>query len=173
MTFITVKGASPDSDIPEGVYPVALTAIADPRTVTAQRGVNAGKDIDLIDWTFIVIDGPAEGKEIQASTSTASGPRSKMFAYLTALLGGRSPAVGQQFTKEDLVGKAALATVGRDEGGWPRIENLGAIPVSMLGQQVAKQTGAPQQPAPQAVAPQPVTATADAAVATADDALPF
>ncbi len=132
--FITVSsgGPSPDNDIPDGVYPVILTALSDPKTVTARRGPKAGQDIDLIDWTFAV-DAPGhplDARELQESTSTASGPRSKMYAYLTALFGGTPPPAGTKLTKEHLVGRRALATVTHDEGGWLRSGNRGASPTT-------------------------------------------
>src|SRR5690348_14309776 len=98
--FIEIKTNGPD--IPEGVYPVLLTEINGPKVVTAQRGPNAGKDIELLDWKF-VIDTPGQAYDetpIEASTSTASGPRSKMFAFLTALFGGVAPPVGTRLERE-------------------------------------------------------------------------
>jgi hypothetical protein len=177
VTFITVSqgGPGPDTDIPDGVYPVILTELKDPRTVTARRGPRAGQDIDLIDWVF-TIDAPGttvHEKPLDGSTSTASGPRSKMYAWLTALLGGRPPAPQQQFAKGDLIGRMALATVSHDEGGWPQIASLGAVPPSMLGQRVAAATGAPVA-APAAVAPPPAPAPALVGAATGNsDDLPF
>lgn len=136
MPFITV--AQGGSDLPDGVYSVTLVQISEPKTVTAQRGPKAGQDIDLLDWTFAVDDGGQfDGETIQASTSMASGPKSKMFNWLTALLGGRPPLIGASFERTDLVGRRALATIRKDEAGWPRLENLGAIPASMLAQQEA------------------------------------
>ena len=132
-------------EIPDGVYPVVLTAITGPKLVTAQQGPNAGKEIELFDWTY-AIDAPGtpeDGTEITASTSTASGPKSKMFSWLTALMGGKPPAVGTKFEVIDLVGRAALATIRTGESGWPRLENLGAMPAAMLGTRVAAATGAP------------------------------
>lgn len=169
MPFIEVKQGG--ADIDDGVYPVQLTAISDPKTVTAQRGPKAGQDIDLIDWKFTIDDpsNPAvDGKELEASTSTASGPKSKMYAYLTALLGGRAPGVGQTFEKGDLIGRLALATVRRDENGWPRIENLGAMPAAMAQRSFARATGTPTaEPAPA----QPLREAVGAAPAGND--LPF
>lgn len=182
--FITVSagGPPPDQDIPDGVYPVILTAISDPKTVTARRGQNAGKDIDLIDWTFAIDypNNPLDERLLEDSTSTASGPRSKMYAWLAALHNGVALAVGTRLQKSDLVGRQALATVIHDEGGWPRIGNLGAMPASMQQQRFAQQTGAPVQapgaPAPAAAAPQPlreaVAAGVGATTAPTDD-LPF
>ncbi len=141
MPFITVTQGGPD--IPDGVYPVTLVEIKGPKTVTAQRGPKAGQDIELLDWVFAVDEGPYENTEIESSTSTASGPKSKMYSYLTALFGGKAPAVGQSFEASDLAGRRALATIRRDDAGWPRIENLGAMPASMLAAGVSKATGAP------------------------------
>lgn len=153
MPFVTVSQGG--SDLPDGVYPVVLVGISDPKTVTAQRGPKAGQDIDLLDWTFAIDEGEFKDSEITASTSTASGPKSKMFSYITALLGGKAPLVGQAFEKTDLVGRLALATVRKDENGWPRIENLGAMPASMIGPRVAAATGLNLAPAA-APAPRPL-----------------
>jgi hypothetical protein len=145
MPFIEIKRGGSDVEIPDGVYAVTLVDISDPRTVTAQRGPNAGQDVTLIDWTFALDNGDT----VDASTSTASGPRSKMYAFLTALFGGKAPPVGTQLEKDHLIGRQALATIQTDEGGWPRIMNLGAVPNTMpLPQAVA-----PAQPA--AAAPRP------------------
>lgn len=133
--FITVSagGPPPDEDIADGVYVFILSAIADPKTVTVRRGPKAGNDIDLIDWDFAVDQPgtPFDGRILGESTSTASGPRSKMNAYLTALFGGITPPPGTKLRKEDIVGRRALGTVTHDEGGWPRISNLGALPATM------------------------------------------
>lgn len=148
MPFITVSQGRPDVDIQPGVYAVTLVEISDPRTVTARQGPKSGQEIDLIDWTF-ALDNDAT---IEASTSTASGPKSKMYAYLTALFGGQAPPIGTQLEKEHLIGRMALATVQLDDGGWPRIVNLSAIPNTM------PLPAAPQaapQPAPQPAPYQP------------------
>jgi hypothetical protein len=142
MPFITVsKGAT--TDLTDGVYSVTLTDIKGPRTVTATRGPKAGQEIDLLDWIFTIDDGPKEGLQIDASTSTASGPKSKCYAFLVALFGGAAPPAGTGLEKDDLIGRDALATVRIDpDGGWPRIENLGAKP---QWNKVAKPTAAPAQ----------------------------
>ena len=162
-------------DIPEtftpGVYILVLTNLTGPKTVTAQRGPKAGQDIDLFDWIFNIFDGEFEGLEVQASSSTASGPKSKLFGYITALQGGKAPAVGTGSSRDDLIGKLALANISVDEGGWLRIDNLSAIPASVLAGRVAQATGAPVT-APGA--PAPVSAaSAPAATSPANNDLPF
>lgn len=174
QTFITVNAGGPE--IPDGVYLVQLTKISDPRTVTAQQGPRQGEEVDLIDWSF-AIDQPGSelhDQVIEASTSTASGPRSKMYAWLTALLGGVAPAVGTPFKKSELIGRYALATTRKNDAGWPKIENLGAAPAALLGQRIAQATGTPVQangaPAPAAASQAPLRETVAAA---AGDELPF
>lgn len=152
MPLFEVRAGGPE--IADGVYPVILTDIKGPKTVTAQRGPKAGEEIELFDWIF-AIDAPGnayDSLEISASTSTASGPRSKMFGYLTALFNGVAPAIGTGFEKTDLCGRTALATIRKNEAGWPQIENLGAMPAGM-----ARPTAA--------VAPAPVVAPVAVAVA--------
>lgn len=177
-TFITVNPGGPE--IPDGVYLVQLTKISDPKTVTAQRGPKAGEDVDLIDWTFTIDQPghPVHDQSLEASTSTSSGPRSKMYAWLTALYGGVAPVVGAQFRKSDLLGRFALATTRKDDSGWPRIENLGAAPAALLGQRIAATTGVPVQaagaPAPAAATNGALREAVGAAAGTpAVDELPF
>lgn len=164
-------------DIPDGVYPVTLVEIKGPKTVTAQRGPKAGEDIQLLDWIFAIDEGDYDGTPIEASTSVASGPKSKMYSYLTALHGGIAPAVGTKFTVDTLRGRRALATIRKDEAGWPRIENLGAMPASMLAAGLARATGTPLKGLPPVnggatPAAVPVTAAVDPTTPPADD-LPF
>lgn len=155
--FITVSagGPPPDQDIADGVYPVILTDIKDPRTVHVQNGKRAGQDMELRDWIFNVdMPGHAlDGRELDASTSLASGPKSKQFGYLTALNNGTPPATGAKFGKTDLVGRRALATIYHDDGGYPKIGNLSAMPVGM------QQAGFVAATAPAAA---PATGPADA-----------
>ena len=165
MPFVTINRGGPEVEIPEGVYRVVLVDIGDPHTVTAQRGPNAGSDVDLIDWTFAIDQPgtPLDGQPITDSSSTASGPKSKLFAWITALQNGRPPAVGQGFEKSDLKGRSAFATIRVDDGGYPKIANLGAIPIDAQQQRFAQVTGTPvtgatppaAAPLRQQVAPQP------------------
>jgi hypothetical protein len=141
MPLITVSQSG--SDIPPGVYPVILASIEGPKTIVPQSGPNAGKEVDILSWNFVVSDGEWQDTEIEATTSTSSGPRSKLYGFLTALFGGTPPPTGASFEAKDLSGRVALATIDRTESGWPRIVNLGAMPATMLAQHVGRVTGAP------------------------------
>lgn len=153
---ITITAGAPQVDITPGVYEVTLTEISEPHVIFPQTGPNAGKEVSLRDWTFALDD----GTEIQGAASTASGPKSKTFAWLTALLGGTPPVVGQSYPRTQLIGRMALATITIDEGGWPKITNLSALP---------KARPAPAQPV---AAPAPTRRAQPAAAAPAED-LPF
>lgn len=166
--FITVGGGGPD--IPDGVYPLTLVEIKEPKTVTAKHGPKTGQDVDLIDWIFTIDEGPYEGTTLETATTTASGPKSKMYGYLTALLGGLAPAIGTTFERVQLHGRRVLGTVQKDpDNGWPRIVSLGAMPASMLQAGFAKTAGLPATPGTQ-----PLRETvAVGATPAADDDLPF
>lgn len=142
MPLITVKSGQGAPEIKDGVYPVILAGIEGPKTIVPNSGPNAGQEVEILTWKFVVTDGEYQDTEIEATTSTASGPRSKLYGFLTAMFGGTPPTIGQGFEASDLTGRVALATVS-NETGWPKITNLGAIPASMLGKAVAKATGAP------------------------------
>lgn len=120
----TVTAGAPQIDIEPGVYEVTLIGISEIRDINPQTGPNAGKVVSLRDWTFALED----GTEIRGSASTSSGPKAKSYAWLTALLGGTPPAVGQIIPFSQLIGREALATIEIDEGGWPKIRNLSAKP---------------------------------------------
>lgn len=158
MTDMITVSAGAQTDIEPGVYEVTLTDISAPRTIYPQTGPNAGKEVQLRDWTFATDD----GTEIRAGASTASGPKSKTYAWLTALLGGTPPAVGTSYPREQLIGRTAIATITIDDGGWPRIAGLSAMPKT--------RTAAPAAAA--APAPTAAPVAAPAAAAPAGD-LPF
>jgi len=122
--LITITAGAQQTDIEPGVYQVTLTEISEPRTIFPQTGANAGKEVTLRDWTFALDN----GTEVRGSASTASGPKSKTFAWLTALLGGTPPLVGSSYPRDQLIGREALATITIDEGGWAKIQNLSALP---------------------------------------------
>ena len=174
MPLIEVKAGGPD--IPDGVYPVTLLDITGPKTIVAQKGPNAGEEFSIFEWTFAVDSGPYKDTEIPESSSTASGPKSKLYGWITALLNGVPPAVGTKFEVTDLKGKRAYATIRRENpGDWPRISNLGAMPVEELQKGFAQTTGAAVKangaPAPTAPADVPLRETVAAGEQAGD--LPF
>ncbi len=121
--IISVTSGAPPVDIEPGTYTVTLTDISKPRPIYPQSGPNAGKEVMLRDWTFTLDD----DRQITGSASTASGPKSKTFAWLTALL-GHPPVVGQDYPRSQLVGRLVLATIILDDAGYPRVQQLTMLP---------------------------------------------
>ena len=155
MPFLTVSKGAPATDIEDGVYVLTLTDVTGPRTITAQTGPQAGNDIDLLDWHWATED----GRELESSTSTASGPKSKSYAYLTALFGGKAPPIGLGVEKDHVVGRQVLGTVQADANGWPRITNVSALPSTMpLPTTAPTNTEAVVPAAKKTVAPRPAGA---------------
>lgn len=164
MPFVEIRSSGPD--IPDGIYTVVLVDIRgdkldpnQPRHVVPEQGPNAGKDLYFWDWFFQIHQPghPLDGTPIDVSTSTASGPKSKMFSFLTALFNGVRPAVGATFEKAQLIGKTASATIQRDESGFCRITQLSGLPASSNGHFTGAPTTPPitmpANPAPTAPAP--------------------
>ena len=164
--FITIgqTGPSPEEDIADGSYIVICTDIGQVET-TETPGSPYGDTFTFRKWKFKVNQqGPYLGREVEAALTPNSGPKSNTYAYITALNGGQAPQPKQQFGLSDLVGRQAIATIyHKDDGGFPKIKQLSAIPQAMLQQQFAAATAAPN--------PTPAAPVASAPAATDD--LPF
>lgn len=193
MPNITIRqGGGPDVD--DGVYPVILVEVNGPKRIFPANPPDNSPDggVDILEWTF-AIDDEAGDVTVKDSTSVATSPKSKMYGWLTALL-GKAPEINATFDTDTLLGRRALATIGHRDG-WPRVTQLTAMPVGGLQQSFARATGAPtraatppQQPqqgqrparqqsvsgvsAPQP-RPQPVTVPASASQGVPEDDLPF
>ena len=147
---ITITSGAPQIDIEPGVYEVTLIEIGKPRIIYPQSGPNLGKEVELRDWTFALDDGTI----VTGSASTRSGPKSKAYSWITALIGGTPPAAGEIFPFSQLIGRGAIATIAIDEGGYPKITNLSAIPKARPARAAAETAPAPatrRAPAPAAV----------------------
>lgn len=141
MPSITIKRGGPTNDIENGVYPMTLAGVNGPKTIfppTAPDGTN------IFEWDFTL----ADGRPIQGTSSTFSGPKSKLYQWVTALRGGKPPEVDEEIELDSLVGRSVLGTIDHNEGGWPRLAQLTAIPASMLQQGFAAATGAPTRGTP-------------------------
>jgi hypothetical protein len=158
MPSIEISASGPN--IEDGVYPLQLSAIVgDPDQPDVPRKWHdpvKDEDVYFWDWVFHMDD----GTELRCGTSTKTGPRSKMFPLLTALLGGRAPKYGDKLDFKDLIGRMVLGTVQRQESGYSDIVSFSAMPISGLSKKVAESTGAavtPKgSPAPVAPASRPI-----------------
>lgn len=148
MPTITVGSGAPA--IEPGTYPVTLVGI-EPKTIIPKTGDNAGQEVEIFEWSFAIDEGELENEIIKVSSSKNCGPKSKMFSFLTALLGGRPPEAGASFETEQLLGRQALAQITANDAGWPQITALLSLPTRRATQTPAPQAAprqAYQQPAP-------------------------
>jgi hypothetical protein len=171
MALITVSDVP---DFEEATYPLKIISVK-PKKITPKRGDNAGQEIDILewkaqmledDWKTPVLDAKTDEELVaKATSSLASGPRSKINGFLVALLGPSAVEPGLQFEEGDLVGKMALGSIIRDEGGFPKIDSLTARPRSrnVRTEVEPEETAAPARGRRQAVTPPPAE----------DDDLPF
>lgn len=135
------------SDIPEGWYPMILTDIGEPKAITSQYG-----ETQLRDWNFQVVGaGQYEDTEVRGATTTATGPKSKAYAWLRVLL-GREPQKGEQIAKESITGRVVYGYVERKDD-WPRVGTVAPLPPTVAEQAFGQMTGAPMAQAPQPSAP--------------------
>lgn len=126
MAKITINSGA--SDIKPGTYEVILVSVEGPKTVLAKNGPNAGQELQLLDWQFAIDDGgELDGATINDSSSMSSGPKSKFYGWWTALTGS-APMAGTEVDTDLIVGQRALAKVIVNDGGWPKIDALVALP---------------------------------------------
>jgi hypothetical protein len=160
VPLITVKAATPS--IAPGTYLGTLVGIA-PKSLVTQYSKN-GKPDDFLEWTWDI-----DGDEITSLTTLATGPKSRIFEYLVALLGADKVQIDAGFEENDLVGKSAMLSIIINDDGFSKVDRIVAAP---------KASKAPKAvPAAEAVYTAEVSAEdAQALMGTADaplDDLPF
>jgi hypothetical protein len=138
-------------DLPDDVYNVVLTKLVE-KEIQTQDGPK-----DIIEWTFEIFDGDYAETEIKDSTSVATSPRSKAYAWLTALTGGRPLDIDAEVDESAIIGQMAVATIQRNDKGWPKIVTLSAVPKSSQQRAFAERMGV------QTTAPARAAATAPSA----------
>lgn len=115
----------PRSDIEPGTYEVTVTDVT-PDVIVPRQGKNAGKDVKVLRWEFAL----ESGESIEGMTGRdPSSEKSNLFKYLVALV-GPNKAEWEGLDAKDLVGRMALASIGLNDGGYPRIDGLAAMPKS-------------------------------------------
>jgi hypothetical protein len=118
MPLIKVTSGAPN--IPPGTTAATLISLR-PKVINTADG-----EKDVLEWTFSTDNG-----EISAISSLNTGPKSKTFAFLVALLGKENVNIDDGFDEPDLVGKQALASIVIDDRGWPKIDALIPMPKGM------------------------------------------
>ena len=102
-------------------------------TLTELRQVDftdktTGEARSLVAWTFAIENGDGTSTEVEATSSTASGPRSKAFKWLVALMGSAAVQPNAYIGAEDLIGREANVTVELNDDGYPKVTAVTALP---------------------------------------------
>lgn len=148
MTTVTVGSAwTPPENYfagDDGTYRVTLIQIGVTDRQTGEFAPGATRSYEgqfgtkvVQDWTFALEDGSIIETSVGAPRRAADGrdiihPKSTFYGFLTALA-GKPIAEGVEFDPQThLIGREALATIQRDDKGYPRIISLGALPTSPM-----------------------------------------
>ena len=107
-----------------------------------------GETYSVHEWGFSLDDVEGEGTMVWVTSGLATGPKSKTFAIITALLGGQQPPVGKTLNVEKhLFGRRALLDVRTNDKGYKAVENVTPLPKSMQRGAPAPAGRAPAQDA--------------------------
>jgi hypothetical protein len=119
---------APDADL---VFGTPVTPGTYPATCQAVEAVTldtADGPRDLLRWTFrVAVSEDAPEAEVDALSSRNTSPRSKPYAWVSALL-GRTPEPGERVALADLAGRSGLVSIENDENGYPKVSGLVAAP---------------------------------------------
>ena len=69
-------------DLPEGAYPATWLDFEE-----CEPTVNSRSGRTWFKWTFVIANGTADGQALTATSSNATGPKSKAYGWFRALLG--------------------------------------------------------------------------------------
>lgn len=105
-TEIVIGGDS--ADIPDGEYQGKLD------TIEVRPGVKFEGDFRV--WTFTLDN----GSQISGTSSMGSGPKTKAYRWIRALL-GRKPEQGERVR---LAGRPCTVVVEANDAGWPAVSDI-------------------------------------------------
>lgn len=111
----------------DGTFPATLVSVERKGPFPDREDPN--KEYHLLEWGFS-IDEAGENSMVWGTTSESTGPKSKAFGWITALL-GKAPPVGFKLSiKEHLLNRRALVSVAKDDKGWMKLVSVTAMPKS-------------------------------------------
>ena len=104
-------------DIPDGTYVASLAGVTE----------DSGSFGKFRRWTWLIEipasgDKPGSIEELTQLTSANTGPQSKSYQQLTALL-GEAPKAGQKIESPN--GKRVTVTISHNEKGFPTVASVG------------------------------------------------
>lgn len=130
MTTLTISAGTKEFAYLEddGTFPATLVAFE--RKGPFDDAKKPGEQYYLLEWAFS-IDDAGENSMVWIATGESTGPKSRTYGILSALLAGKQPPVGTQLDIEKhLIGRRALVTVAKDEKGYMKVQSVSALPSS-------------------------------------------
>jgi hypothetical protein len=107
VPVITVSQGTPV--LPPGSYQATLIDVV-PKSFPTKYSKN-GEDQNFFEWTWDV-----DGIEITSLTTQATGAKSRINEYLTAMLGKDGFKIGDNIDTDDLIGKQVTLAIIEDNG---------------------------------------------------------
>jgi hypothetical protein len=109
------------------------------RRAVPRRRVAAPREQRVAQQAFTINDGdPSDNSMVWIATGERTGPQSRTYGIISALLAGKQPPVGTQLDIEKhLIGRRALVTVAKDEKGYMKVVGVSALPSKPGGAKVA------------------------------------
>lgn len=66
--------------------------------------------------------------EVSGTSTKATGPKSKAYRWLGALVGASEVQPGAHFDPSALIGREAQLTIGANKNDWPKVDDITALP---------------------------------------------
>jgi len=112
--------------VEDGTYPANLIALDDKPVPDRD---NPEDTMTLRIWKFGLdaLDSDGNPAEVEGVSSTALGPRSKAYKWISALL-GRKLENGELITREMLLGRECLVTVAQNDNGYSKVIEVVSAP---------------------------------------------
>lgn len=172
-------GDTKDFAGPDGTYTASLIAVSEPVTEKSNLADAKGDGTwTYRDWSFAIDDDSEWAGQIISVRANArsTGPRSKQYKMVAALVGRTPPAGAEIDIERHLVGRQCLVSIGTNDNGYPVADVFMALPPARPANGPAAPPAPAPAPVPPAAAPAPARAAAPAepaAPATSLDSLPF
>lgn len=124
------QGDEQDFAGPDGSYLATLIGVTEPITAKSTMADARGDGTwTYRDWTFAIDGGQYDGQVLDVrANASSSGPKSKQFAIIAALI-GRTPPVGAQIDiQAHLVGRQCLLGIKTNDNDYPYADTFMAVP---------------------------------------------
>ena len=117
--------------VEDGTYPATLIGLEDKQVPDRD---NPEDNMTLRIWSFSLdaLDSDGNPAEVEGISSTALGPRSKAYKWITALL-GRKLENGEEIKRSMLLNRRCMVTVAANDAGYSKVADVVPAPKAKPG----------------------------------------